>query len=389
MTQNSADDGRNFQTFSFGTQVRKSPYSDAALRWGAKGFSVYNHMYIPRDFGDPVQNFWNLVNDAILCDVAVERQVEITGPDAARFTQFLSCRDLSSCEVGQCKYVLITDQDGGIINDPILLKLGENHFWLSIGDSDVLLWAKGVAATSGMDVQVREPDVSPLQLQGPKSRDILRAAFGDAPTELKYYRFMEYDWDGVPLIISRTGWSSELGYEIFLRDGAHGDRLWDYLMEIGGPMGLHPGHTSSIRRIEAAMLSYHADMTLRNNPFELGMDRLVDLDMDADFVSKDALTRIKRDGVSQRQIGLEFDGPPIVGSNDEFWSIRRDGVDVGYVTSAVYSPRLERNIALALVGAEHADIGTEAVMDMAGEQRGCQVVPKPFYDPKKTLAAKG
>jgi aminomethyltransferase len=346
-------------------------------------------MYIPRDFGDPVQNFWNLVNDAILCDVAVERQVEITGPDAARFTQFLSCRDLSSCEVGQCKYVLITDQDGGIINDPILLKLGENHFWLSIGDSDVLLWAKGVAATSGMDVQVREPDVSPLQLQGPKSRDILRAAFGDAPTELKYYRFMEYDWDGVPLIISRTGWSSELGYEIFLRDGAHGDRLWDYLMEIGGPMGLHPGHTSSIRRIEAAMLSYHADMTLRNNPFELGMDRLVDLDMDADFVSKDALTRIKRDGVSQRQIGLEFDGPPIVGSNDEFWSIRRDGVDVGYVTSAVYSPRLERNIALALVGAEHADIGTEAVMDMAGEQRGCQVVPKPFYDPKKTLAAKG
>ena len=389
MTQNSADDGRNFQTFSFGTQVRKSPYSDAALRWGAKGFSVYNHMYIPRDFGDPVQNFWNLVNDAILCDVAVERQVEITGPDAARFTQFLSCRDLSSCEVGQCKYVLITDQDGGIINDPILLKLGENHFWLSIGDSDVLLWAKGVAATSGMDVQVCEPDVSPLQLQGPKSRDILRAAFGDAPTELKYYRFMEYDWDGVPLIISRTGWSSELGYEIFLRDGTHGDRLWDYLMEIGGPMGLHPGHTSSIRRIEAAMLSYHADMTLRNNPFELGMDRLVDLDMDADFVSKDALTKIKRDGVSQRQIGLEFDGPPIVGSNDEFWPIRRGGVDVGYVTSAVYSPRLEKNIALALVGAEHADIGTEAVMDMAGEQRGCQVVPKPFYDPKKTLAAKG
>ena len=155
---------QTFQKFSFGTQVRKSPFSDAALRWGAQGFSVYNHMYIPRDFGDPVQNFWNLVNEAILCDVAVERQVEITGPDAAEFTQFLSCRDLSSCEVGQCKYVLITDQDGGIINDPILLKLGENHFWLSIADSDVLLWARGVAATAGMDVEVREPDVSPLQL---------------------------------------------------------------------------------------------------------------------------------------------------------------------------------------------------------------------------------
>jgi len=380
---------RAFQEFSFGTQVRKSPFSDAALRWGAKGFSVYNHMYIPRDFGDPVQNFWNLVNDAILCDVAVERQVEITGPDAARFTQFLSCRDLSACEVGQCKYVLITDQDGGIINDPILLKLGENHFWLSIADSDVLLWARGVAATAGMDVEVREPDVSPLQLQGPKSRDILRAAFGDAPAELKYYRFMEYDWDGVPLVISRTGWSSELGYEIFLRDGAYGDRLWEYLMEVGGPMGLYPGHTSSIRRIEAAMLSYHADMTLRNNPFELGMDRLVDLDMEADFVSKAALTRIKGEGVSQHQVGLEFDGPPLVGSNDEFWPIRQDGRDIGYVTSAVHSPRLEKNIALALVGAEHADIGTEAMIDMAGDPRNCRIVPKPFYDPKKALAAKG
>jgi len=387
-TNDHAND-RAFQKFSFGTQVRKSPFSDAALRWGAKGFSVYNHMYIPRDFGDPVQNFWNLVNDAILCDVAVERQVEITGPDAARFTQFLSCRDLSACEVGQCKYVLITDQDGGIINDPILLKLGENHFWLSIADSDVLLWARGVAATAGMDVDVREPDVSPLQLQGPKSRDILRAAFGDAPAELKYYRFMEYDWDGVPLVISRTGWSSELGYEIFLRDGSQGDRLWDYLMEVGGPMGLYPGHTSSIRRIEAAMLSYHADMTLRNNPFELGMDRLVDLDMEADFVSKAALTRIKGEGVSQRQVGLEFDGPPIVGSNDEFWPIRQDGKNIGYVTSAVYSPRLEKNIALALVGAEHADIGTEAMIDMAGEPRNCWIVPKPFYDPKKALAAKG
>ena len=385
MTDSTAD---SFRKFSFGTQVRKSPFSDAALRWGARGFSVYNHMYIPRDFGDPVQNFWNLVNDAILCDVAVERQVEVTGPDAAKFTQFLSCRDLSSCEVGQCKYVLITDQDGGIINDPILLKLAEDHFWLSIADSDVLLWARGVAATAGMDVTVREPDVSPLQLQGPKSRDILRAAFGDAPADLRYYRFMEYDWNGVPLVISRTGWSSELGYEIFLRDGSRGDDLWEYLMQVGGPFGLKPGHTSSIRRIEAAMLSYHADMTLENNPFELGMDRLVDLDMEADFVSKAALTRIHQQGVSQLQVGLEFDGPPITGSNDEHWPILIDGRQVGHVTSAVYSPRLEKNIALAMVAAAHAGIGTEAVIDASGETRGCRVVPKPFFDPKKALAAK-
>ena len=376
----------NFAQFSFGTQVRKSPYSDAALRWGAKGFSVYNHMYIPRDFGDPRQNFWNLVNDAILCDVSVERQVEIKGPDAAKFTQFLCCRDLSKFQVGQCKYVLITDQDGGIINDPVLLKLAEDHFWLSIADSDVLLWARGIAVNSGMDVDISEPDVSPLQLQGPKSRDVLRAAFGDAPTELKYYRFMEFDWDGVPLIISRTGWSSELGYEIFLRDGTQGDRLWENLMAVGGPLGLKPGHTSSIRRIEAGMLSYHADMTLANNPYELGMGRLVDLDMEADFISKAALTLIKERGVSQQLVGLEIDGDPFVGSNDFFWPILKEGVKVGKVTSAIYSPRLQKNIALAMISIDHKASGRALQVDKLSETRTCTVVPFPFYDPKKSLA---
>lgn len=376
----------NFAQFSFGTQVRKSPYSDAALRWGAKGFSVYNHMYIPRDFGDPRQNFWYLVNDAILCDVSVERQVQIKGPDAAKFTQFLCCRDLSKCQVGQCKYVLITDQDGGIINDPILLKLAEDHFWLSIADSDVLLWARGVAVNSGMDVDISEPDVSPLQLQGPKSRDVLRAAFGDASTELKYYRFMEFDWDGVPLIISRTGWSSELGYEIFLRDGTQGEKLWEHLMAVGGPLGLKPGHTSSIRRIEAGMLSYHADMTLANNPYEMGMGRLVDLDMEADFISKAALTLIKERGVSQQLVGLEIDGAPFVGSNDFFWPVLKEGVKVGTVTSAIYSPRLQKNIALAMISIDHTASGRVLQVDKLSETRACTVVPIPFYDPKKSLA---
>jgi len=376
-----------FAQFSFGTQVRKSPYSDAALRWGAKGFSVYNHMYIPRDFGDPSQNLWNLINEAILCDVSVERQVEIKGPDAAKFTQYLTCRDLSKCAVGQCKYVLLTDADGGIINDPVLLKLAEDHFWLSIADSDVLLWARGVAVNAGMDVEINEPDVSPLQLQGPKSRDILRAAFGDAPTELKYYYFMEYDWDGVPLIISRTGWSSELGYEIFLRDGSAGDRLWEHIMSVGAPMGLKPGHTSSIRRIEAGMLSYHADMTLANNPYELNMDRLVNLDMEADFIGKAALTRIKEKGVKQRLVGLEIEGNPFIGSNDFFWPVMKDGKQVGTVTSAIYSPRLEQNIALAMLSVGHAETSTALTVDKLNEMRSCTVVPIPFYDPKKSLAS--
>jgi len=232
--------------FGFGTQIRKSPYFEATVRWGAKAFSVYNHMYIPRDFGDPEQNFWNLVNDAILCDVAVERQVEITGPDAAHFVQMLTPRDLSKMAVGQCKYILITNAEGGILNDPILLRLAENHFWISLADSDILLWAQGVAVHSGMDVTITEPDVSPLQLQGPKSGQIMQALFGEEIMDLRYYWLREVDLDGIPLIVSRTGWSSELGYELYLRDGTQGDALWERIMATGMAYGLKPGHTSSI-----------------------------------------------------------------------------------------------------------------------------------------------
>ena len=203
------------KNFGFGTQIRKSPYFNSTVKWGATGFSVYNHMYIPRDFGSPEQNFWNLVNEAILCDVAVERQVEITGPDATKFIQLLTPRDLSKLAVGQCKYVLIVNNEGGILNDPVLLRLKENHYWLSLADSDILLWAQGVAINSGLNVKIIEPDVSPLQLQGPNSGKIMEALFGESINDLKYYWLRELDLDGIPLIVSRTGWSSELGYELY------------------------------------------------------------------------------------------------------------------------------------------------------------------------------
>lgn len=375
------------EDFGFGTQIRKSPYFDATVRWGAKGFSVYNHMYIPRDFGDPEQNFWNLVNDAILCDVAVERQVEITGPDAAKFVQMLTPRDLSKMAVGQCKYILITNAEGGILNDPILLRLAENHFWISLADSDILLWAQGVAVHSGMDVSICEPDVSPLQLQGPKSGEIMQALFGDSIMDLKYYWLREVDLDGIPLIVSRTGWSSELGYELYLRDGSQGDVLWERIMATGMAFGLKPGHTSSIRRIEGGMLSYHADADIKTNPFELGFDRLVNLDMEADFIGKAALRRIKEEGVSRQQVGLIIDCDPMKGPNTTFWAINKDGTNIGKVTSAVFSPRLERNIALAMVAADCAVIGSEVeVITPSGPTRAT-VVERPFYDPKKSLAA--
>ena len=373
--------------FGFGTQIRKSPYFDATVRWGAQGFSVYNHMYIPRDFGDPEMNFWTLVNDAILCDVAVERQVEITGPDAAEFTQMLTCRDLSKMSVGQCKYILITNADGGILNDPILLRLAENHFWISLADSDILLWAQGVAVNSGLDVTIREPDVSPLQLQGPKSGEIMQALFGSDIADLRYYWLREVELDGIPLIVSRTGWSSELGYEIYLRDGSKGDLLWETIMAAGMPFGLKPGHTSSIRRIEGGMLSYHADADMNTNPYELGLDRLVNLDMEAEFIGKSALRRIKEQGVSRNQVGLIIDGEPLKGPNTTFWAINLGGDAIGKVTSAVYSPRLERNIALAMVSAEHANIGMDVeVVTNSGPVRAT-IVERPFYDPKKQIAA--
>ncbi|MFZ7090034.1 glycine cleavage T C-terminal barrel domain-containing protein [Primorskyibacter sp. 2E233] len=373
--------------FGFGTQIRKSPYFDATVRWGAQGFSVYNHMYIPRDFGDPEQNFWNLVNDAILCDVAVERQVEITGPDAAKFVQMLTPRDLSKMAVGQCKYVLITNAQGGILNDPILLRLAENHFWISLADSDILLWAQGVAVHSGLDVQIGEPDVSPLQLQGPKSGEIMQALFGDEIMDLKYYWLREVDLDGIPLIVSRTGWSSELGYELYLRDGTQGDALWERIMATGMAFGLKPGHTSSIRRIEGGMLSYHADADINTNPYELGLDRLVNLDMEADFIGKAALKRIQAEGVRRTQVGLIIDAEPLKGPNTTFWAINKNGSEIGKVTSAIYSPRLERNIALAMVSADHAHIGTEIEVLLPSGPTCGTVVERPFYDPKKKLAA--
>jgi len=295
--------------------------------------------------------------------------------------------------VGQCKYILITNAEGGLLNDPILLRLAENHFWISLADSDILLWAQGVAVHAGLDVTIDEPDVSPLQLQGPKSGQIMQALFGDSILDLKYYWLRELELDGMPVLVSRTGWSSELGYEIYLRDSAHGDALWERIMAAGEPFGLKPGHTSSIRRIEGGMLSYHADADNKTNPFELGLDRLVNLDIAADFIGKAALRRIKEQGTSRKQVGLIIDGEPLQGPNTSFWAIKKDGVTIGKVTSAIYSPRLEKNIALAMVVSEHAILGTgvkvvnkSGIVNEAGTVTAT-IVERPFYDPNKKIAA--
>ena len=375
------------KNFGFGTQIRKSPYFNATVRWGAKGFSVYNHMYIPRDFGSPEQNFWNLIEKSILCDVAVERQVEITGPDAYKFIRLLTPRDLSKLSIGQCKYVLIVNNEGGILNDPVLLRLGENHFWLSLADSDVLFWAQGVAVNSGLNVKITEPDVSPLQLQGPTSGEIMIKLFGDSIKDLKYYWLKEFNLDGIPLIVSRTGWSSELGYELYLRDGTKGDELYERIMEAGKEHGLKPGHTSSIRRIEGGMLSYHADADMNTNPFELGLDRLVNLESEINFIGKDALKKIKQDGIKRKQVGIEIDCEPLTGPNTTFWPVLNDQKNIGKITSAIYSPRLKKNIALAMIDVDHSNLGQKLKVKIDENVINCSVVEKPFFDPKKKIAS--
>ncbi len=368
-----------------GARLRRTPFFQATQRYGATAYTVYNHTLFPIGFADLEEEYWHLLRHVTLWDVGVERQVEITGPDALAFTNQLTPRDLDRCAVGQGKYVVITAEDGGIINDPVLLRLGENHFWLALADSDVLLWARGVALRSGLKVQITEPDVWPLQVQGPKAKPVIQTLFGERALGLSYYHFFETTLDGIPVVVTRTGWTGEVGYEIYLRDGSKGDQLWERVMAAGAPHGIRPTGPSDIRRIEAGILNWGADMTLENTPYEVGLERLVDEDKRADFIGRDALRRIKAAGVTRKLVGVEMAGPRLQ-FNATKWPVLAGGRPVGHVTSAIYSPRLEKNIGYVLVPVAHAALGTSLVVAVpeVGE-RAATVVPKPFVDPSKAI----
>ncbi|CAN5138464.1 glycine cleavage T C-terminal barrel domain-containing protein [soil metagenome] len=372
------------------TRIRKSPFFHASRRHGVAMYSVYNHTYHPRHYGDPVEEYWQLLNGVTLWDVGVEKQLEIAGPDAFDFTNMLTPRDLSKCDVGQCKYAFITADDGGIVNDPVLLRLGENHFWLSLADSDVLLWARGLAYNSGFDVTIGEVDVGPVQIQGPKSRHVMTDLFGDSILEVPYYYLVEQRLDGMDVLVSRTGYSGELGYEIYLHNASRdGVKLWDTVLEAGKPHDLAVIGPSHIRRIEGGILAYGADMWLDTNPFEveLGYRWMVDLDQEADFMGKQALARIKDEGVSRKLVGVEIGGERLGAYNDgsmiDFFPVYRDRAHVGSVTSACYSPRLEKNIGYAMVPIEHSELETELEVQTPSGRNAAVVVEKPFYDPTK------
>lgn len=371
-------------TVQRGARLRRSPFFAATLRDGCWGYTIYNHTFLPIGYDDLEQEYWKLLNDVTMWDVSVERQVEISGPDGFAFTNMLTPRDLNECAVGQGKYAIITAEDGGIVNDPVLLRLEENRFWLALADSDVLLWARGVAYSSDMDVEVRELDVAPMQVQGPKSKPVMQTLFGDAVLELDYYWFLDTELDGIPVIVTRTGWSGEVGFELYLRDPSRGIELWDRVMEAGKPHGIAPTGPSDIRRIEAGILNYGADMTIAENPFEVGLGWQVKLDQDADFIGKEALARIKKEGVRRKLVGVEIAGERLE-MNMTRWPVRSNGDVIGAITSAVYSPRLEKNIGYAMVPIEHAEKGTRLVAEVPGGERPVTVVQKPFIDPGKEI----
>jgi glycine cleavage system aminomethyltransferase T len=372
-----------------GARNRRTPYYEATQRCSPKGFTVYNHMYFPIRFDTLEAEFEALLNDVTIWDVAVERCLEVSGPDGFRFAQLLTPRNLSKCAVGQGKYVLICDSDGGLINDPVMTRMEENTFWFALASSDGLLFARGLKnAYPRLNVTIRERDVAPLQVQGPKSKLLMRDLVGPEILDLKYYWWRRTEIRGIPVVITRTGWTSEVGYEIYLLDTSKGTEMWEMLLEVGKPYGVKPTGPSDIRRIEGGILNWGADMTYENNALELNLERLVDFSLPEDAcLSIAALKRVKAEGVRRRLAGVELGGEPFPELNNVKWPAYRPNVGepIGKVTSAIYSPRLKKNIGYCWVPTELAKEGSTVRVESEWGRRTGTVVPMPFVDPDKRI----
>ena len=372
-----------------GARNRRTPYYEATQRSSPKGFTVYNHMYFPIRFDTFEAEFDALLNGVTLWDVSVERCLEISGPDGFRFAQLLTPRNLSKCAVGQGKYVTICDSDGGVINDPVMTRMEENTFWFALASSDALLFARGLKnAYPNLNVTIREREVAPVQIQGPKSKPLMVDLVGPEILEMKYYWWRRAEIRGIPVVITRTGWTSEVGYEVYLLDPSKGTEIWEALMEAGKPYNVKPTGPSDIRRVEGGILNWGADMTYENNPLEIGLERLVDFKLPDDAcISIAALKRIKAEGVRRRLVGAEFDGQPFPELNNVKWPAYRadGGEEIGKVTSAIYSPRLKRNIGYCWVPMDLAKDGSTVRVESEWGPRTGTVTPMPFVDPDKRI----
>ncbi len=366
---------------SVSQRTRRTPFSARIEALGVKAYTVYNHMLLPTVFESLAADYRHLKQQVQLWDVSCERQVEIQGPDAARLVQMMTPRDLSRGVVGQCLYVPLVDETGGMINDPIALKLAEDRFWLSIADSDVLLWAKGLAHGLGLDVAIEEPPVGPLAVQGPKADDLMAAVFGEEVRAIRFFRFAVLPFRGHPLVVARSGWSKQGGFEIYLDEPALGLDLWDALWAAGQAFDVRPGCPNLIERIESALLSYGGDMTRENNPFECGLDRYCHLDRPFDFIGRAALERIQAAGVQRLIRGLKIaaaaDRAPLPACVDP-WPVLAGGARIGRVSAAVYSPDLDCNIALAMLDRGHWEAGARVEVETPDGVLGATVADIPF-----------
>ena len=376
------------------TRIRKSSWWHMSKAAGCWAYTTYNHQYHPRAYirpedGGLMAEYEYLTNHVSMWDVACERQICVKGPDAADFVNMLITRDVHKVlPAMQARYVILCNQRGGIINDPVLLRVADDEFWFSISDSDVLLWAQGVNVSGRYDVDISEIDVSPVQIQGPKSAALMEKMFGPSVREIPYYGLMNATLNGYPVTISRTGFSAEVGFEIYLHDAIiNADDVWPHILERGEEFNLRVIAPSHVRRLEAGILSYGQDMDIENNPFEVRLGWQVDLEKD-DFIGKEALARIKEEGVSQRLVGLLVGGEPITWYNEDFYIVRdpESGEAVGHVTSAFWSPNLGSNIALAAMPRGYWRRGTRAIVDLPQDGPvGAEVTRVPFYDPTKEV----
>ncbi len=360
---------------------RATPYTARVEALGVSGYSVVNHTILPKGFAKSMEDdYWHLKEHVQLWDVGCQRQVELQGLDAAHLTQLMTPRDLSKAEVGQCLYAPVVDDQGLMLNDPIILKLADDHFWLSIADSDLLLWAKGLAYGLNLDVAIGEPDVWPLAVQGPKSEDLMVEVFGDAVRDIRFFRFEKIDFHGHPLIISRSGYSKQDGFEIYLDQPALGVKLWDTLWDAGIARNVSPGYPNLIERVEAGLLSYGNEMTRANNPLECGLGRFCQLDGSIDFIGRKALQRIAQQGLKHLIRGVVFDGDPCPQCQSP-WLLSADDKIIGEITTAAWSPGLEKNIALAMVDKGFWEPGTRLTVESSdGLSRNGVISKLPMID---------
>jgi len=368
-----------------GPAVRKSPFFNNTVADGVSKFAVYNKMFLPISYSDPAAEYRRLIEGVAMWDVAAQRQVEIKGADAERLVRYLTPRDLKDCVIGKGLYVPLCDHEGRLINDPVLLPLAADQFWLSIADSDVLLWVRAVAAEGGFDVRISEPDVSPLAVQGPKAEAVVCDLLGDWVKELKYFWFRATALDGIPLVVARSGWSKQGGFELYLCDDTKGPELWDRVKKAGAVYGIGPGAPNYIERVESGLLSYGTDTEADTTPFEVGLGKLIGLDRSDDFIGKQPLIREAQTGPAHQLVGITFDGDPVK-PNQHPWPVCIDGASVGTARIVCHSPRRGGNIGLALLKTQYAAIGTALEIEGEGGRHKGIVVPQPLVPPGTPLA---